>query len=295
MEKPLVTTAFLLSESCLRIDIHFVYLLAPETDSQQLTITKIQPGNTLKIQGNKMATHVLLNNIDHKDLKITTQKSADFGDNVNGILTFPTEFRDVQSEYPIFFQKDDTGQFQAIAVFGFETKQNLFLDDEGWHASYIPAVVDRGPFLIGFQTEQQNGETVRVPMIHIDMDDPRISKNQEGEAVFLPHGGNSEYLERVSRMLIAIHEGIETSKVMFNAFIALDLIEPFTIDIALPTGQTYKLVDYYTINEEKLFQLDKDTLSQLNGSGLLFAAYMVIASMSNVRKLVDKRNKLLSQ
>lgn len=240
-----------------------------------------------------MTNHVLLNNIAHKDLKIITRKSAEFGDNVSGVLTFPTEFRDIQSEYPIFFQKDDNGQFQAIAVFGFETGQNLFLDENGWNASYIPAVLDRGPFLIGFQTEQQNGETVRVPMIHINMDDARVSKNEEGEAVFLPHGGNSQYLERVSRMLIAIHEGVETSRGMFNAFTALDLIEPFTIDIQLNNGENHKLVGYYTINEEKLYQLDKDTLNQLNSTGLLFAAYMVIASMANVRKLVDKRNRLL--
>lgn len=242
-----------------------------------------------------MATHVLLNNIDHKDLKINTRRSADLGDNLSGILTFPTEFRDVQSEYPIFFEKDENGQFQAIAVFGFEKGQNLFLDENGWHACYIPAVINRGPFLIGFQTEQQDGKTVRVPMIHVDLDSPRISKDDQGEAVFLPHGGNSEYLERVSRSLIAIHEGIDTSKAMFAAFTALDLIEPFTIDVELNDGQSHKLVGYYTINEEKLFQLDKDTLNQLNGSGLLFAAYMVIASMSNIKKLVDKRNKLLAQ
>lgn len=242
-----------------------------------------------------MTNHVLLNNITHKDLKIITRKSAEFGDNVSGALTFPTEFRDIQSEYPIFFQKDEHGQFQAIAVFGFENGQNLFLDENGWNASYIPAVLDRGPFLIGFQSEQQNGETVRVPMIHINMDDARVSKNDEGDAVFLPHGGNSQYLERVSRMLIAIHEGVETSKVMFNAFTQLELIEPFTIDIQLNNGESHKLVGYYTINEEKLYQLDKDTLNQLNGTGLLFAAYMVIASMANVRKLVDKRNRLLAQ
>ncbi len=243
-----------------------------------------------------MATHVVLNNIDHHNLKIITQRSAAMGDNVQGVLTFPTEFREVQSEYPIFFQRNsDTGQFQAVAIFGFEEGQNLFLDEQGWHASYIPAVLNREPFLIGFQTEQEEGKAVSVPMVHIDIDSPRISKDDQGEAVFLPQGGNSAYLEQVSRSLMAIHEGINTSKLMFDAFTTLDLIEPFTIDIKFINGQSHQLTGYYTINEEKLFQLDKDALNQLNGSGILFAAYMVIASMSNIKKLVDKRNKLLAQ
>jgi len=241
-----------------------------------------------------MATHVLLNNINHKDLKVITRKSAELGDNVKGTLTFPTEFREIQSEYPIFFQKDPgTGQFQAVAIFGFEENQNLFLDENGWHAAYIPAAINRGPFLVGFQHEQQNGETVRIPMVHIDMDSPHISKTSEGEAVFLTHGGNSPYLEKVSRTLLAIHEGINASKQMFDAFISLELIESFDLDIQLDNGHSYKLGGYYTINEEKLFQLDKDTINQLHNSGLLFAAYMVIASLTNVKKLVDKANKLV--
>lgn len=243
-----------------------------------------------------MTTHVLLNNIDHQNLKITTRRSAALGDNVNAVLTFPTEFRDVQSEYPIFFQKNsETGQFQAVAIFGFEDGQNLFLDEQGWHASYIPAVINRGPFLIGFQTEQQNGQVIRVPMIHVDLDDPRISKTNEGDAVFLSHGGNSAYLDRVSNALMTIHEGIDASNAMFNTFLSLDLIEPFTLNVQLNNGKTHEIMGYYTINEDKLFQLDKDNLSQLNTSGFLFAAYMVIASMSNVRKLVNKSNALLAQ
>lgn len=242
-----------------------------------------------------MAKHVLLNNIHHKDLKIITKHSAALGDKVNGALTFPTEFREVQSEYPIFFQKsEDTGQFQAVAIFGFEEGQNLFLDEDGWNASYIPAVISRGPFLIGYQNEQQNGETIRVPMIHIDLDNPRVSQT-EGEAVFLTHGGNSPYLEKVSRTLAAIHEGVDASKIMFDTFIALELIELFILDVQFNDGKGYKFDSYYTINEEKLVALDKEILSQLNNAGYLFAAYMVIASMSNIKKLIDKRNKIFAK
>jgi hypothetical protein len=243
-----------------------------------------------------MGKHVLLNNIDHKDLKIITKKSSAFGDNISAVLVFPTEFRDLQTEYPIFFQKNpDTAQFQAVAMLGFEQGQNLFLDDKGWHASYIPAVVNRDPFLIGYQQEQKDGQLIRKPVIHIDIESPRISKNDEGTPVFLPLGGNSEYLERVSRMLLVISEGVPVSKAMFDRFISLDLMEPFKLNVEFNDGAKHELMGNYTINEEKLYQLSPEILHKLNTSGYLFSAYMVIASMGNFRKLIDKRNALIAK
>jgi hypothetical protein len=53
-----------------------------------------------------MANVVSLNNVTHKDLKIITKYSEQFGNNVSAVLTFPTEFADMQREYPILFQKN---------------------------------------------------------------------------------------------------------------------------------------------------------------------------------------------
>ena len=39
-----------------------------------------------------MTRFVLLDNIAHKDLRVRTGYSAEFGDNVNNVLIFPTEF-----------------------------------------------------------------------------------------------------------------------------------------------------------------------------------------------------------
>lgn len=243
-----------------------------------------------------MTTHVLLDNIAHKDLKIITQKSADFGDNQRGVITFPTEFRSIQNEYPIFFQLvAETNEFQAVAMLGFEDRQNLFLDEKGWNANYIPAVINRDSFLIGYQNELQDGQPVKRLVVHLDVNSPRISKDNQGEAVFLPYGGNSDYLERINRTLLVIHDGIPSSKAMFDAFKKWDLLEPFTLNIEFIDGQKYSLINNYTINEEKLYQLDSDALKELNSTGFLFSAYMVIASMANIQKLIEKRNMLLAK
>ena len=48
-----------------------------------------------------MAQHALVNNIDHKDIKIINKRSAELGDDLWYALTFPREFRSVQTHYPI--------------------------------------------------------------------------------------------------------------------------------------------------------------------------------------------------
>lgn len=240
-----------------------------------------------------MANHALLNNVDHKNLKIITARSADYGDNVMYTMTFADEFRSIQAHYPIFFRKQaDTGQFQAVAVFGFEEGENLYLRDDGWDATYIPLTIERQPFLIGFQSVQGGAPEERKTVIHVDMDSPRVSET-EGEAVFLEHGGLTQYLDRVNSVLHTIHEGVERDAAFIEALLEFELLESFTLDVELDNGAKYRMAGFYTINEEKLGELDGEALAKLNHDGHLQAIYMAVASLSNIRELISRRNARL--
>ena len=96
-----------------------------------------------------MSQYETLNTEKHRRLRIKTGYGAELGDGVTYVMTYPMEFRDIQSCYPILFTKDpNTGGFFAAAVLGLEPNQNLFLKDDGWDAAYVPALVQRQPFLI---------------------------------------------------------------------------------------------------------------------------------------------------
>lgn len=238
-----------------------------------------------------MPKHVMLNNVAHKDLRVITRHAAQFGDNVGSVLTFPTEYGDVQREYPIFFRKDPhSGEFQSIALLGFQADENLFLDENGWNAAYVPGIVARGPFLIGFQNQEVGGDLRREPVIHVDLENPRVSTT-EGEPVFLPQGGNSRYLERIGATLQGIHQGLAVSKAMFEAFSALELIEPVNVEIKFNDEELYNLRGLYTISEERLARLDGESLFKLNAAGFLQGAFLVIASLNNVKKLIDMKHR----
>jgi hypothetical protein len=238
-----------------------------------------------------MARHEPLNNIAHKDLRVITRPSAAFGDNVGTVVTFPTEYGDIQREYPIFFRQDPaTGEYQSIALLGFQKDENLFLDENGWNAGYVPGILARGPFLIGRGPAADNEDAGAQFTIHVDLDDPRISQT-EGEPVFLPQGGNSRYLDRIATILRALNAGIEVSKPMFAAFKEYDLIEPVNLEIKANEEEQINVRGLQTINAERLRNLGGEALEKLNRSGFLQGAYLVLNSLPNVRRLVDLRQK----
>ena len=240
-----------------------------------------------------MAKYELLNNVDHKDLRVKIDRSAELGDNVWFTPTFPQEFRTLQKHYPIVFTKNaETGQFQAVALMGFEVGENLFLDENGWNAGYIPLSIMRQPFLIGFQQAEKDGAPIKEMVISVDMDSPRVSTT-EGEPVFLEHGGNTGYLDQVNSILNLIREGFERNSAFIDMLMGMDLLESFVLDVELDDGSEHRMSGFYTINEESLEGLTGDDLVILNNNGHLEPIYMAIASMSNISTLVQMKNKLL--
>jgi len=243
----------------------------------------------------------VLNNIAHESLKVNPRFAAELGDNVATTLTYFTEFSDVQKEYPILCRKNpETDEYQAVVFFGFQKDENLFLSDIdplkqknlGWNADYVPAVVARGPFSIGIHREIENGSEKHKAMVHIDMNHPKASSG-DGHSLFLENGGNSPYLNHISNILEILNDGIHLTKLMFDAFAKYQLLETVVLDIEFQNQNKLKIAGFETINIEKLSQLDGEVLEELNKSGFLQAAYFIIASMSNVAKLIDLKNRKL--
>ena len=235
---------------------------------------------------------VLLNNVEHQNLKVITDHGARYGDDVHLAQTFPLEFRQVQSCYPIFLRKDSgTGEFTLVALFGFKERENLFLRESGWDASYIPLMIRRHPFVIGLQAVEGGGDEKRS-VVSLDMNSPRVSET-EGEALFLEHGGVSDFLTNATEMLETIRLADEMSRTFVAALVEHDLIESVTMQVELNDGSQHELLGYYTINEEKLHNLDDAALGKLHRDRFIESIYMMLASMTSFRTLVEKKNKSL--
>lgn len=237
-----------------------------------------------------MTNKVPLNNVDHPDLRVIAGHSAAFGDSVNQVLIFPTEFEEIQREYPIFFHRDANGALQPVALLGLDKDENLFLGTDGWHGRYVPAVLQRGPFTIALPERGVGGDLRPEPMIHIDLDHPRVSRS-EGLPLFLPHGGNAPYLNHVSAVLRTIYVGLDALAPMFAAFEEAGLIQPISVEIELSDVRKYVLPNLFAINGGALAQLDGAALERLHKSGFLALAFFAAASLANVSRLIDLKNR----
>lgn len=234
-----------------------------------------------------MSRHVILNCDEHSGLRIRTEHSAELGDAVMASFTVPLEFRRIQHDFPILFRRDDeSGRFSALALLGFESGENLFLEGDRWIADYKPLAMAIQPFLVG---RSAGGET---PLqVHIDLDHPRISTSGEGVLLFDLSRRPTPFLDQISDMLDQLDAGYRASGDFFAALERYDLLEPFALDVELPGGSKQRLVGYHLINEEKLRALEPGAIAALHSEGHLMPIFMALASLSNLPKLVELKSR----
>jgi len=230
---------------------------------------------------------VVLNNVDHHDVRLRRVRGADNGEVLNQVRVFPSEFRDLQRDFSIFFRRDDSG-YHSVVILGLDRHENLYLEGDGdavcWTARTVPAILDRGPFSIGMSGD---GGT---PRIMVDLGHPWIGRDA-GEPLFLSHGGNAPALDRAAATLRTLHTGVEIEQAMFAAFEAAGLIAYLDLNIRLDEATEYTLPELYTIRPDTLRALDGTTLAALSGNGFLELAFYVLASHDNLSRLIEAKNR----
>ena len=233
-----------------------------------------------------MTDHAILTADVHRDLRINVDRGATFGDALMCCVTMPAEFRQVQNEYPILFRLNQARDgFTALAMFGFEAGENLYLDGDRWDARYRPLAMEIQPFLIG-GTPDGAGER----QVHVDMASPRIAAG-EGLRVFDVHGQATPYLESIAERLGALDQGFGASNDYFAALQRHSLLEPFTLDVVLDDGSSNRLVGFHAIDEERLQSLDAAALDELHAADHLMPTFMALASLSNLGGLIARKNR----
>jgi hypothetical protein len=236
-----------------------------------------------------MSEYSALDNIKHGSLKVKKEFGTAYGDSVNQSRVFPTEFRMLQREYPIFFRRSNDGQFYTVVLLGLDKDENLFLNSGEWSARYIPAMHSKGPFALGRKTANNN-----EPLVTVDMSDARVGQD-EGENVFLPYGGNSSYFEEMLQSLKQMYEGARVEREFYTCLQSLDLIDPVTVQAKLTDDFQYTIPDLYTISQSKMAALSGDGLAQLNRPGMLEHCFFVMSSVGNVSRLVEMKTMASSQ
>lgn len=207
-------------------------------------------------------------------------------------VVVPTEFRAVQDEYPILFRlSPERDSFQAFAIFGFETGENLFLDGARWDASHRPLAMTIQPFLIG----RNAGETGDEPaQVHIDTASPRVDRTgQEGTPLFDEMGRATPFLDMIAEQLGALDAGYREVGPFFAALQRYDLLEPIVFEFELVDGSNKRFVGFHAVNEDRLRALSATALGDLHEHGHLMPSFMAMASLGRFQALIDRKNRRL--
>lgn len=229
-----------------------------------------------------MSRHAILTNHEHAGLRVRPEHSADLGDAVMASFTVPMEFRRIQHDFPILFRREtETGRFSALALLGFESGENLFLEGDRWTADYKPLALSIQPFLLG-----RPAQADEPSQVHIDLDHPRVSSSGEGVLLFDSAGQPTPFLERIGDMLGELDAGYRDSDAFFAALGRYDLLEPFSLDVELKDGSKRRMVGYHLINEDRLRGLEPEAVADLHAEGHLMPIFMALASLSNLPKLI---------
>ena len=228
-----------------------------------------------------------LDNVQHAALRLRRGHGARFGEAVNQVAVFASEFAQVQREYPILFARTPEGALQAVAILGFDRDENLFLDGERWDAAYIPALLRRRPFTIG----AADGE----PVVCVDVADARIAtEGEDGEPVFKSHGGNAPALEEALEALRTLQAGAGVAAAMTALFDELGLVEPVRLQVQFDEHTGVDFDGYLAVVPEKMALLDGAALKRLNSAGLLDVAVFAAASLGTMPRLVARKQRKLA-
>lgn len=223
-----------------------------------------------------------LDNVAHADLRLKPGHGQRFGDCVNQVPVFPSEFAAVQRDCPILFHAGEGG-LAAVAILGLERDSNLFVSDGRWDARYVPALTRTGPFRLGGGVD---GDLA----VLVDLDHPRIADAEDAEALplFREHGGHAPALESAIAALRTVHAGLAQMAQMAEQFAESGVIEPANLTVTRANGQQVRFDGYLAVAEDRLAALSGEQLERLNAAGLLGPAFQAAASIANFNTLLAR-------
>ena len=226
-----------------------------------------------------MSNVVLLDSQSHRKLRVHAQAAAHYGDNQRFVAVVVNEFHALAMHYPILFSKDaDTGQFYCGAMLGFDTGENLFLDEHRSLSAYRPLNLQRGPFLTAGSD------------LAIDLDHPRVASSGD-QQLFTEGGEPSSYLQSIMGLMRDLRPGLERTRVFIDTLLGLKLIEPMTISARFDDGTNREFTGLYTVNRSQLQELADAAVVDLFRRGYLQLIYLMLASLDQVSALAERKNR----
>lgn len=224
---------------------------------------------------------VLLDRARHRGLRVRPATDFAFTRSCTVLPVAAVEFGDAMKEFAIVFTRGDDGVPHAGVMLGLRPDENLFLDGKGqWDAACIPAVIRRHPFVLA----RLDGGPLGVC---IDEASPLVGRDA-GEPLFGDDGRNTPWLDQAVEFLGRWHTAHEQTEAFCRRIDTLGLLQPLQAQADLVDGRRFTVAGFHVVDEQRLAALDDAQVLALFRAGDLHLVSMHLASLSNMRRLVDR-------
>ena len=114
------------------------------------------------------------------------------------------------------------------------------------------------------------------------------------EPIYTQSAEESGYFKQIKQCLGHLLQGEIDNKKLIDALLKYELLQPLSLEVTFENNKKTKLNGLYTINQEKLSQLNSDQITLLHQSALLPAIYTVITSLGQIYPLIERKNAVLN-
>jgi len=181
--------------------------------------------------------------------------------------------------------KIDTQRALQIAAATQTIKLNVSELGQG-QATYLPHSVQSYPFYL-INSEREN----KGYGVGIDETSAALS-SQTGERLFDDDGNASLHLSQVTQLLEGeLNNTVHTAK-FIEQIENLALLKAMTMVIHFADGSAQKMSGLYTVNEDKLKQLNAEQIHELSARGYLLPIHAMLISLHQVNVLIQRNNAL---
>jgi hypothetical protein len=185
------------------------------------------------------------------------------------------------ADYPLALMKHaDTGRFNVVALYGFVARQNLYVAESHWHATYIPQNSLRYPFMasdtgvLGLVIDERSG----------------LIGHPEGHRLFDEAGRPTDYAVQIAKALQGLRQDFEAMQELAQALANLSLVKPLTLLLRMADATEQQIEGLYTIGERALASLADHDIITLHRRGYLRAASVLTASWVQLNRLQQLHN-----
>lgn len=224
----------------------------------------------------------------HANLRVKTNPDLVHAKDNNLAAVMLAELGATACNFPIvFIQSPDSGQLRPAAMFGLRPGENVFYGAEGWDCTYVPVMIQRHPFVIGFDDRSEDPNQLATCLIRTS---PFVSET-DGIALFTETGEETDYLKSRHMLMRDIFEGERFLEEFMQKLKQLDLLTDLELQLQLSNGEGRRVTGMQTVNQAKMRELTPEQVADLNKNDFLAACHLIMASVFQIHRLMQFRTR----